>query len=72
MTVCVCEERKNHKKEINRLHAAVVVNMPTADCLCQAMLRNVMHKRTETGRGKGREKEDRTDGSTRRAARSNR
>lgn len=57
--MCVCVRReKNHKKEINRLHAAVVVNMPTADCLCLAMLRNVMHKRT----GRQRKREGRQDG----------
>lgn len=60
--VCVCEERKNHKKEINRLHAAVVVNMPTADCLCQALLRNVMHKRTGRQRKRQRKREGRQDG----------
>lgn len=58
----MCEERKNHKKEINRLHAAVVVNMPTADCLCQALLRNVMHKRTGRQRQRQRKREGRQDG----------
>lgn len=36
LVCCVCVwEGKNHKKEINRLHA-VVVNMPHAACLGQA------------------------------------